>query len=331
MGNMWRFFLFAFLTFAGTAVSQEYSIDLTVDGKNGEPGGKSFIRCHSKPNNTILWWQKGDRNVTADTRFRFNRTENADSATLTLTILKTRPSDSAWYSCQAAHAENIEIVESRKIFLNVTLDGRVVERKDARANDGSNTALRCLLQGYPLQHVSWRIGKSGLSELLPQNMDTKQLNESHVETFLQFHRVNHFDNGTYVCQALGPSGPFNATAHLYVLDKPNVTIDLVKAVGARTLYVNWTATDGNEPIKMFFIQTRKNGTDQWVHYPHEVGGGNSSFLIKNLEPEVAYQVSVTAKNKVGPSDQAIHKEWVTTLSQDPQFVPEVCLMLPSSL
>lgn len=110
--------------------------------------------------------------------------------------------------------------------------------------------------------------------------------------------MRHYENGTYLCQAVGPDGPFNATAHLYVLNKPNVTIAEVKAVGAHTLYVNWTASDGNEPIKMFFLQTRKNGTNEWVHYPHAVGGGNTSVLIHNLEPETFYQVSVRFHNSL---------------------------------
>lgn len=315
--------LLLFLAIIHTVVCQEYKIEsLRVDSQVGMLSAPSTLTCVAAPNSTILWWEKEGVNVTADVRVGMKRSENVSGAVLALHWSTTHPKDIGLYTCRAVLAENREIASSVDYLLNVTLVGRVIHKADARAGEGANVSLLCDIQGFPLHGVSWRIAKSGLSELLPQNVITRQINESHVSTQLQFHQVRHYENGTYLCLAEGPDGPFNATAHLYVLNKPNVTIDVVKAVGAHTLYVNWTSSDGNEPIKMFLLQTRKNGTNEWVHYPHAIGGGNSSLLIQNLETEVAYQVSLKAKNAVGESASAVH-DWVQTLADDPEFVPEV--------
>lgn len=39
-------------------------------------------------------------------------------------------------------------------------------------------------------------------------------------------------------------------------DVPQVKIDVVKVVGARKIFVNWTINDGNEPVKEYFILVR---------------------------------------------------------------------------
>jgi len=318
-----RIFIFLLLV-SVVAGSSDYRIEnLVAEGKLGGLGASSIISCHATPNNTILWWEKGGENVTNDARIKFNRTETPDGVTLSLIFRRTFPKDMGLYICRAVLAENFEISANTSYMLNITLQGRVINRSDARAKEGADAALICELQGYPLKEIAWRIAKSGLLELLPQNVVTERLNDSHVSTKLQFHQVRHFENGTYLCEAIGPNGPFNATAHLYVLNKPSVSIDVVKAVGANKLYVNWTASDGNEPIKRFFIQTRKNGTNEWLHVPVDVGGGNSSFVIPNLETETAYQVSVKARNAVGESPMAMYETWVPTLSHDPEFIPEV--------
>lgn len=284
--------LLIFFAMMDSLVCQEYKIEsLRVESQVGALSAPSTLACVAAPNSTILWWEKEGVNVTADSRVDLKRSENVSGAVLVLHWSATHPKDIGAYTCRGVLAENREIASSVDYLLNVTLPGRVVHKADARAEEGANVSLQCEIQGFPLHDITWRIARSGLSELLPQNVITQQINESHVSTKLQFHQVRHYENGTYLCLAEGPDGPFNATAHLYVLNKPNVTIDVVKAVGAHSLYVNWTSSDGNEPIKMFLLQTRRNGTNEWVHYPHAIGGGNSSLLIKNLESEVAYQVS----------------------------------------
>lgn len=37
-------------------------------------------------------------------------------------------------------------------------------------------------------------------------------------------------------------------------DAPHVYIDVVKVVGAKRIFLNWTVNDGNSPIQEYFIQ-----------------------------------------------------------------------------
>lgn len=39
-----------------------------------------------------------------------------------------------------------------------------------------------------------------------------------------------------------------------ISDTPYVNLDVVKVVGARRIFLNWTVNDGNEPVKEYFIQ-----------------------------------------------------------------------------
>lgn len=188
---MWLCLLVLLVTgYAAAAGSSDYRIEnLQVEGQVGPPGSLSTLTCQAAPNNTLLWWEKNGVNITADARTHFKRTEDGTNAVLALSLLNTSPADMAVYTCRAVLSENRDIAASGTFQLNLTLEGKVVDRSDARAEEGADADLRCELQGFPLREVKWRIGKSGLSELLPQNVVTRRVNDSHVSTRLQFHRV----------------------------------------------------------------------------------------------------------------------------------------------
>ena len=57
----------------------------------------------------------------------------------------------------------------------------------------------------------------------------------------------------------------------------------------------------------------QNGTNEWRYNPEPIGGGNQSYVIKNLQPGTAYKIRLSAKNSLGTGNYVTSSNWVTTL------------------
>lgn len=329
MSRLKNFVFFLFFIFLcilpSTTASEDYKIDFVkVQGSNKTfIGGNLTLTCVTSPNNSIVWWNFNTENITTQGRYNIQKTVVDFNVFLTLTVADVQIPDAGNYSCHVVLPENNKLQDSKTVLVDVILEGKVLSAKEVRVMKGEEAVLTCQMQGYPLGDPEWKIEKSGLSDLLPQNVHYNKINDTYLETQLNFENVNHHDNGTYICRALGPEGYFQAAVHLFVLDKPQVIIDVVKAVGSRVLFFNWTVNDGNDPVKEFYPQYKKNGTNEWVYYPERVSGGNTSFLLQNLNKNTMYQVGISARNSIGRGEVYTHNEWVSTLKKDPTFVPEV--------
>jgi protein-tyrosine phosphatase len=176
--------------------------------------------------------------------------------------------------------------------------------------------ITCHIHGYPLSQFIWLKGNdSDSSEHLKNFTSVTQINETYTILTLEFKSLARKDNGTYVCQANDYNGIVSASAHLFVIDVPKVSIDFMKAVGAGSIFLNWTVNDGNEPIMKYFIQHMKNGTDQRQYYAEQIGGGNSSYVLKGFESGTAYQIGISATNMVGASYMQLDPRWIITLEK----------------
>lgn len=194
--------------------------------------------------------------------------------------------------------------------------GKIISGGDVRAKVMEAVNLTCHVHGYPLSDFTWLKGNdSESSEHLKDLTAVAQINETYSVLILEFKSLARKDNGTYVCQAKDYNGILGAAAHLFVIDVPKVSIDFMKAVGAGSIFLNWTVNDGNEPIKKYFIQHMKKGTDQRQYYAEQIGGGNSSYVLKGFESGTAYQIGISATNAVGTSYMQLDPRWITTLDK----------------
>ncbi|KMQ95329.1 tyrosine-protein phosphatase 69d-like protein [Lasius niger] len=260
-----------------------------------------------------VWWSTDGRNLTTikDLEYagRFD-------------IKKASRNDTGDYKCsaQTVDGESLE----KNIHIRVIEPGKITSGGDVRAKVMEAANLTCHIHGYPLSQFTWLKGNdSESSEHLKDITAVARINETYAVLILEFKSLARKDNGTYVCQANDYNGMVSATAHLFVIDVPKVSIDFMKAVGAGSIFLNWTVNDGNEPIKKYFIQHMKNGTDQRQYYAEQIGGGNSSYVLKGFENGTAYQIGISATNTVGASYMQLDPRWITTLEKDPVFVPKV--------
>lgn len=194
--------------------------------------------------------------------------------------------------------------------------GKIASGGDVRAKVSEAANLTCHIHGYPLSQFTWLKGNdSESSEHLKDLTGVAQINETYAVLVLEFKSLARKDNGTYVCQASDYNGIVSALTHLFVTDVPKVSIDFMKAVGAGSIYLNWTVNDGNEPIKKYFIQHMKKGTDQRQYYAEQIGGGNSSYVLKGFESGTAYQIGISAINALGTSHMQLDPRWIITLEK----------------
>lgn len=73
-----------------------------------------------------------------------------------------------------------------------------------------------------------------------------------------FFSLHHDDNGTFLCNADNEYGLGVAIIENFVLDKPQVSIDYVRAVDKDKLFFNWTITDWNSDILDYFLSVSLN-------------------------------------------------------------------------
>ncbi|XP_043249228.1 tyrosine-protein phosphatase 69D-like isoform X1 [Colletes gigas] len=260
-----------------------------------------------------IWWTSNGRNLTTIKDYESGGR---------LDIKQASRNDTGDYKCVAQTVDG-ELLE-KDVHIRVIEPGRVTAGEDIRAKVMEAANLTCHMHGYPLSQFTWLKGNNSEStEHLKELTTVTQINETYTILTLEFTSLTHKDNGTYICKAHDYNGEISAYRHLFVIDVPKVSIDFMKAVGAGSIFLNWTVNDGNEPIKKYFIQHMKNGTDQYHYYIEQIGGGNSSYVLKGFESGTAYQIAISATNVVGESHVRFDPRWITTLEKDPIFVPKV--------
>lgn len=189
--------------------------------------------------------------------------------------------------------------------------------------------LYCLFEIYPQNNdtskaLKWLKDDTSIN-FLDSLSSLNQINATHVNLTLELTEVYKKENGTYACVAYSEDGQELARREtvLLVMDLPQVSIDFAKAVGASKIYLNWTVNDGNDPIQKYFIQYAPEETQLFTYYKEIIGGGNTSYVLKNFEANTSYLLRISAKNSIGEGTHHQYHLPVRTLETDPIFVPNV--------
>ncbi|KAJ8667803.1 hypothetical protein QAD02_009466 [Eretmocerus hayati] len=294
--------------------SEEHlEIDVSQDSKGVEAGSTPNLVCRSilKPA-TVLWWSSNGKNFTSVKEPGFR--ERFD-------LKKATRKDSGNYTCNAIiSGKHI----TKTVHIRVIEPARVEASKGVRVKASDAVNLTCDFYGEPLSNFSWiKSNDPDHSERLKNMSSWVQVNETHVLSTLSFKSAMRKDNATYICEAHDFNGAVTAERHLYVVHAPLVSIDFLKSVGAGSIFLNWTVNNGNEPIETYYIQYMKNGSESWGYNNEVIHGGNTSFVLKGLDKGAAYQVGISAKNKIGRSHTQVDPRWITTLEKDPVFIPNL--------
>ncbi|CAG9763906.1 unnamed protein product [Ceutorhynchus assimilis] len=291
-------------------------------------GENVTIICKTKWMSSHMLWTFNENNVSEQDGFKLEmESENINKESgnkfevSILHILNLNFNHVGKYVCHAANL-NASDLDLADIELNVTKKVTILTISDIIYTEIYKTVnLKCLIDGYPIDSVNWFKD----SNMLPNDMwNITNVNLTVVESILRIQATKN-DNGTYLCQAKNELSSANASTAILVLDKPQVTIDVIKPIGTNKIFLNWTVNDGNSPKELkYIIQYKSDEDSEWTYYRSDLNNTQNS-LILNVEArqnDSLFTVRVMAKNPQGES-QYVTSQPIKMLDEEPIFIPEV--------
>lgn len=229
------------------------------------------------------------------------------------------------YTCNAVNQNKHQ---EDTILLNVTLPVRIIDKSatlKVKAHEG--TTLHCVIEGYPVNNVRWlKDADINTVKFYTNHTIINNVNETVQNVTLQLSDLTKKDSGKYMCVATGADNKdVSVEIVLLILDKPQVQIDSVKALGTDMIYLNWTINDGNDPDNLkYTIQYVEDDTEAWFYYPMEISGSVTHAVLENsvFKNDTGYSIRIEPKNTMG-AGQKSNIVKVKTLANNPEFIPEV--------
>lgn len=262
--------------------------------------------------------------------------------------------DAGNYTCEQMTSVNADTAPIKRQFrLQTVVTPRVTEHssKVVRTKISQSVQLYCIFEAHPVNEyanlVEWKKDTNQNAAipfkaeqtredyaLIVNRTKVNKLDERRINVTLDLVNVFKKDNGTYTCKIKSPytrdvarelenAGEAQLDIAVLVLDTPQMSLDFVKAVGARQIFLNWTVNDGNSPVINYFVQFQKEGDTTFTYYNDMIPGKNRSYVLSNFEPDSNYKLRITPKNDVGSGPVYNHPHYVRTLKKDPIFVPEI--------
>ncbi|CAH0562390.1 unnamed protein product [Brassicogethes aeneus] len=289
-------------------------------------GDNVTIICKTKWMTSKMWWTFNEKNISEQEGFKLEmESENINKESgnkyevSILHILKIDFGHVGDYVCHAAN-ENVTDLDRHSIILNVTSPAQIVQiSSPIFAKIHESVTLVCLVQGYPIEEVMW----FKEDKLIVEGSKMESINSTLKNSTLSIEEVKKSDNGSYICKSTNGVLRVNASSAIMVLDKPQITIDFIKAIATNKIYLNWTVNDGNSPDLKYTIQYMKKGDSNWIYYKNEIKGKNTSCILKdNFKNGTEYTIRMMATNKQGDS-QYYTADAIEMLDEDPVFIPVV--------
>ncbi|KAI1289751.1 Down syndrome cell adhesion molecule-like protein 1 -like protein [Halotydeus destructor] len=282
---------------------------LEPDNVSAKLGSNADIECSAigYPEPQVVWRRHGDETILSHNNLQFNSITEGNAGV---------------YECIVSNENGVVLRKTIKVSVVVPAK---FETKFAMITGkrGESVKLECPAQGDQPLSVTWM--KDNVSfdkrggdtyEIFDQMLD-KGMNSE-----LILRSVERKDSAIYKCTAKNDFGTDERTIKLVVLETPASPTNLrVKEVWSRSASLVWTAPfTGNSPISKYTIQywRRQNAP----HRLHEmtVSSTQTSAIIKDLQPGLSYEVTITAENDVGRGETSESVNFVTG-QEEPSAAP----------
>ncbi|RWS11981.1 tyrosine-protein phosphatase 69D-like protein, partial [Dinothrombium tinctorium] len=187
--------------------------------------------------------------------------------------------------------------------------------------------LKCKVTGFPKSNVVWKkfdLNDRGKFIEVESDgrirVDTRDVSETVQESSLVIESLKTSDNGTYLCFAKNKyNNQSESVLNLIVLEPPQVRLDRIETVNARTAVLYWTIEyDGNSHLKKLLLQIRNYSLpdSDWLEIDNNIKPNKTgSYIVRYLAPAVTYGFQLSAVNEVGQS------QWVVMNATMPPDVP----------
>lgn len=195
----------------------------------------------------------------------------------------------------------------------------VIEELDIMARLGKSATLRCDIGN--IMDCEWKKNSGSRIRDLKSLSKLATARDGNIATMqLRLNNVQQEDSGTYECSGLDwRSGEtYVCKNYLIVSEVPEVRVDFAKAVGADSVYLNWTVNKPNDPVKLYRICRTETDTDHWIDCSEKISGERISYVVEGLEKSTAYNFRITARNSVGRSEPD-YWATITTLPEGSRF------------
>ncbi|KAM3831068.1 neural cell adhesion molecule 1 [Vipera latastei] len=264
---------------------------------------------------TIMWKHMG-RDVVLKKDVRFVVLSNNY-----LQIRGIKKSDEGMYRCEGRLLARGE-VDFRDIRIIVNVPPTVRSRQgtvNATANLSQSVKLVCEADGFPEPIISWT--KDG--ELIERGEDEKKYAFSYDGSELTIHRVEKNDEAEYVCIAENKAGEHDATVHLKVFAKPQITFVENKTAMELEDQIILTCEASGDPIPSITWRTSSRNISSeekasWTrpekqetldgHIEVRSHARVSSLTLKDIQYTDAGEYTCIASNTIGQDSQVMYLE-----------------------
>uniref|UniRef100_A0A8C6XHJ7 Neural cell adhesion molecule 1 n=1 Tax=Naja naja TaxID=35670 RepID=A0A8C6XHJ7_NAJNA len=264
---------------------------------------------------TIMWKHMG-RDVVLKKDVRFVVLSNNY-----LQIRGIKKSDEGMYRCEGRILARGE-VDFRDIRIIVNVPPTVRSRQgtvNATANLSQSVKLVCDADGFPEPIISWT--KDG--EPIERGEDEEKFGFSYDGSELTIHRVEKNDEAEYVCIAENKAGEHDATVHLKVFAKPQITFVENKTAMELEDQIILTCEASGDPIPSITWRTSSRNISSeekasWTRpEKQETLDGRievrsharvSSLTLKDIQYTDAGEYTCIASNTIGQDSQVMYLE-----------------------
>ncbi|OTF83949.1 cell adhesion molecule-like protein, partial [Euroglyphus maynei] len=194
----------------------------------------------------------------------------------------------------------------KSITISYNVPARFDEKYSSiQAKKGDIIVLKCNATGDRPITIRWTKDGMKLDRISHHHYEMTEFPTSQgVISELSIRSVQKSDNSIYKCDAENEHGRDDRTIKLLVVEEPSPPVNVkINEVWSRSASVSWRhLQNGNTPVIRYLIQYWRRQSAP--HRLHEVNVSSSqtSYLIKNLNPGLSYELSIIAENEVGRSE-----------------------------
>ncbi|KAL3853318.1 hypothetical protein ACJMK2_016867 [Sinanodonta woodiana] len=145
---------------------------------------------------------------------------------------------------------------------------------------------------------------------------------------LRIFKVKKDDAANYTCKIFTSAQnnflTYNNTAELVVQDVPDPPgTPVISDLNSRNVTVSWHSSlvENNSPVTAYIIQIKPDGNPLDNGQVYEVSRETNHTVLRDLQPNTAYQVWVMARNAVGTSQASSPSELFFTPPERPSSPP----------